>query len=700
MIDRRTAMIRGLLAAAAAGSAGSPIARALALPSQGRTGTIADVEHVVILMQENRSFDHYFGAMRGVRGFDDPAAITVPGGAPVWHQPVTRGAGPTIAPFRLNADGHNHNAMASLDHHWRGDWRTWQHYDAWPERKSALTMGYHDRRDLPFYYALADAFTVCDAYHCSIFGPTNPNRMFLFAGTSGPGAGFAGPQVTTNVDDGNWTGDATRDRMDFAAYRWTTYAERLQQAGIDWRVYQEHDNFGDNSLAYFAAFRGLAPTDPLRRRGRDTVPGSTAANAQESDGEHLVAALRRDVLAGTLPQVSWVVAPFKLCEHPEARGMEFGEYLVAQILDALTADPEVWGRTALFITYDENDGFFDHMPPPMPAAAGAPGQSTVPLTGEEWEGQPLGMGPRVPMLVVSPWSKGGWVNSQVFDHTSVIRFLEQRFGVAEPNITAWRRTVAGDLTSAFDFAGTADATMPRWPATAGTSALVEQGRQARRPAPPAQQAVPRQEPGRRPARALPYRLESAMAVDPASGALTLTLRNAGTAGAFLHLRGEALDAPHFYTLDASGTLAESLPQPGDWLRLHGPNGMLHEASPAALHRTGLAIDGCAAGATFRLSIANHGTAPQTIELVTGEARRLTLAPGGIETVTLDLAPAGGWFDVSVRLSGEDRRLMRFAGRAEDGSHGQSDPAIGAACSAGWPRLCANPIAAKWLLAEA
>ena len=152
--------------------------------------------------------------------------------------------------------------MQSLDHFWKKSFQLWKHHDAWIEVKSEMTMGYFTRADIPFYYALADAFTVCDAYHCSIFGPTNPNRLFLFTGTSGLSVGDMDYNAVVNnpPTETNETADPANDSKAFKGYGWTTYAERLQKAGIDWRVYQEFDNYGDNSLAYFAAIpRGRMP---------------------------------------------------------------------------------------------------------------------------------------------------------------------------------------------------------------------------------------------------------------------------------------------------------------------------------------------------------------------------------------------------------------------------------------------------------
>src|ERR1700761_3495661 len=261
--DRRSFL--KLATSAAAFSALPPNLRAvLADPKPGKTGTIQDVEHVVIFMQENRSFDHYFGTLNGVRGFDDPRAITLPSGKPVWQQPGPAGG---AGPFHLDTKTTFAQGMKSLDHSWKKSHALWKNHDAWIPVKSEMTMGYFTRADLPFYYALADAFTICDAYHCSVFGPTNPNRLHLFSGTSGLTVGNDGVTAVSNPkDEENETADMANDAPAFQAFEWTSYAERLQQAGIDWRVYQEYDNYGDNALAYFRQFRAGAPQSDLHVR--------------------------------------------------------------------------------------------------------------------------------------------------------------------------------------------------------------------------------------------------------------------------------------------------------------------------------------------------------------------------------------------------------------------------------------------------
>ncbi|WP_040150933.1 alkaline phosphatase family protein, partial [Xanthomonas citri] len=332
----RRDFLKRVAALTAAGALPSSIGRALALPANARTGTLRDLEHVVILMQENRSFDHYFGALRGVRGFGDPRALQLRDGHAVWSQPTPDGR--RVLPFAFDSQNTCAPLIKSLDHSWKAghgqDPARWAEYDAWVPYKGELTMGYFQRHDIPYYHALADAFTICDGYYCSLHGPTNPNRMYLFTGTSGPSVGNVGAQAVTNADDGNWTADMARDKPGYAALQWTTYAQRLQAAGVDWRVYQEYDNFGCNSLAYFSHYRDLRTDDERYLRARACVPGSTAGNAATTQAEHLVAAIAADVRANRLPQVSWVIPPTAYCEHPEAPPA-YGESLVARLIDAL-----------------------------------------------------------------------------------------------------------------------------------------------------------------------------------------------------------------------------------------------------------------------------------------------------------------------------------------------------------------------------
>ena len=299
-------------------------------------------------------------------------------------------------------------------------------------------MGYYRRADLPFYYALADAFTLCDGYHCSVLGPTDPNQLYIASAWLGQDGEKGGPVLETF---------GSNRAQKYGTLSWTTMPEQLQGRGISWKVYSA-DNVSpeeDPAFGFFAQYysrpelmaNGLQPTYP--------------------------ADFMLDVANGTLPQVSWVYTTIVQSEHPPAPPT-YGEQTASQIVGALTSNSDLWSKTALFITWDENGGFFDHVPPPTPPA-GTPGEyvtaATLPDAAESIRG-PIGLGFRVPLLIVSPFARGGLVSSDVFDHTSLLRFLETRFGAEVPNLSPWRRSAVGDLTSAFNFAAP-DASVPALP---------------------------------------------------------------------------------------------------------------------------------------------------------------------------------------------------------------------------------------------
>jgi phospholipase C len=408
-----------LLSGVAVGAAVLPasLRRALATTlTEPAAGSLADIEHIVILMQENRSFDHYFGTMPGVRGFADPAAIRLPDGRQVFYQPRP-GAG-YLTPFHYDTRTTSAQATPGTDHTWPTQHQAWNHgaMDRWVAAKGPYTMGYFTQADIPFHWALAQAFTVCDNYHCSVLGPTNPNRLYMWTGMLDPRGTGGGPVIDNSPAYNNVT------------LSWTTYPERLERAGISWQVYQEEDNFDDNALAWFRQFARAPASSPLRQRGMQT----RAAGWFEDDARH-----------GRLPQVSWLVAPTAQTEHPAYFPAAGAEYIASK-LDAIASNPDTWRSTVFILCYDENDGLFDHVPPPT-APAGT--------RGEFVGGEPIGLGFRVPALVISPWSAGGRVYSGVLDHTSLIRVIERRFGVAEPNISAFRRHTCGDFSGALRFSG-------------------------------------------------------------------------------------------------------------------------------------------------------------------------------------------------------------------------------------------------------
>jgi len=677
--DRR-GFLKQTAGAFATGTLPLPIQQAFALPAHGNTGTIMDVEHVVILMQENRSFDHYFGMLRGVRGFSDPRPLVLPSGQSVWHQPGP--GGETVMPFRLNSKNSAAQSLPSLDHSWKGTHARWKNHDAWISAKSSMTMGHFAREDIPFYYALADAFTICDAYHCSLFGPTNPNRLFLFSGTNGLAVGNDGLQAIENpADETNETADPKNDAAAFAPYRWTTYAERLHGAGIDWRIYQEYDNFGDNGVAYFARFRGLDPASQLYQRARDWAPTSNAGNAKQSRGEHLLARFTDDVAKGRLPQVSWIIAPAILSEHPAACPA-YGEQLVARLIATLASHPDVWAKTVFILNYDENDGFFDHVPPPVPPIRPDMGKSSVSMEGESYHGEPVGLGPRVPLLIVSPWSKGGFVNSELFDHTSVIRFLERRFGVMEPNITPWRRSVCGDLTSAFDFAAADRDWSTALPDTTDYNAQGDAAHLLPPVTRPPGTHLPAQEAGQRPARPLPYRLDVTGSAD--RGQFLLRIDNRGSAGASLaiHAKG-SVTGPWFYTVGAGESLSDQLPidENGFAFTVHGPNGFLRGfAAVAPYPSIVIESDYDAADQSLVLRLHNSGEAACDITVAPRDyarepQRNYRLAPGAVLEDRQPIAASDHWYDLEARSTDS---TWRFAGHCETGRPSRSDPAIGRA----------------------
>ena len=686
--DRRT-FLKLLGAPAFAASVPLDLSRVLSIPAHHRTGTIADVEHIVFLMQENRSFDHYFGTMRGVRGFADPHPVTLPSGKSVWHQPNGTGE---LLPFRPNVDNLGRTFLPDPPHGWADTHAAWNsgYYDRWVPNKGVTTMTYHMRRDLPYQFALADAFTVCDNYHCSLLGPTDPNRYHMWTGWVGNDGNGGGP-VITNAE---------------AGYDWSTYPERLERAGISWKIYQDAGvgldaagfwgwtddpyigNYGDNSLLYFHQYQFALAGTPLADRAKV----ATDIQSLDRDPDRLMDLLREDVQKGRLPQVSWIVAPEAYCEHPNWEP-DFGAWYVSQVIDILASNPEIWSRTALFITYDEEGGFFDHLVPPTPPASRAYGLSTVEITNEIFAGDsghasgPYGLGIRVPMIVVSPWTRGGWVNSQLFDHTSMIRFLESRFGhqspdLIETNITPWRRAVVGDLTSAFDFRTPNASRRLMLPSTASYKPedLVRHDDEV--PVPPAHGALPSQERGVKPARALPYALhvEGDLQRD---NTFRIDFRNRGAAGAVFHVRsGDYTDLPRSYTVEPGKHLADAWSASIDYdLSVFGPNGFFRHFMGATIGplRTDVRVHAEYEDGRLELTITNDGRHAAHVRVKSAYGNRhqsFVVGRGDSETSTWSLERTAGWYDLAVTVDDNAKFLCQLAGHVENGNDSWSDPAMG------------------------
>ncbi|MFC4908885.1 phosphocholine-specific phospholipase C [Actinomadura gamaensis] len=654
------------------------IARAAAIPAHRRTGTLKDVEHIVVLMQENRSFDHYFGALRGVRGFNDPRPVVLPSGKTVWHQ---QNGSTEVLPFRPDVDDLGMKYLPGLDHDWNGGHKAWHdgRYDQWIPAKGVNTMAHLERRDIPFHYALADAFTICDAYHCSFIGATDPNRYYMWTGYVGNDGKGGGP-VLGNDEKG---------------YGWTTYPERLEKAGISWKVYQDTGdgldasgswgwtndpfigNYGDTSLLYFDNYRNAKPGDALYEKARK---GTTV-----KQGGTYFDILRDDVKNGRLPQVSWITAPEAYSEHPNWP-VNYGAWYVAQVLDALTSNPDVWSKTVLLLTYDENDGFFDHVVPAFAPASADQGLSTADSRYEVFPGNasrpagPYGLGPRVPMLAISPWSKGGWVCSQTFDHTSVIQFIEKRFGVVEPNISPWRRAVCGDLTSAFDFARTPDPKPAQLPSTSGY-VPPDRNRHASYPIrPPGSPAMPKQEAGSRYARPLPYALDVTASVAPSK--VTVSFASGPSVGANFYVTSSARpDGPWTYTVEAGKKLSDTWTFPGAYeLSVYGPNGFLRQFKGDTT-KPAPEIAVTKAGSHLRVTVTNRSAAAVGIAIADAyeglKAVTHTVRAGHKVTHTVPLHRSASWYDVTVTVPGDPSYLRRFAGHVENGRPSLSDPALNA-----------------------
>jgi phospholipase C len=822
------AMLSG--GAAVSGVVPDSVQRAYAIePEQG--STFLDAEHIVILMQENRSFDHALGALRGVRGFNDPRAIRLPNGNSVFVQ--TDAAGASYAPWRLDIKDTRITWMGSIPHSRNSQVDAWNEgrHDNWVDAKRSgnpeyanvpMTMGHYTREDLPFYYALADAFTVCDQHYCSVMSSTSPNRCYLWTGTIRDRQSADSRVFMRNeeIDDGGMV--------------WKTFPERLQESGISWKSYQnelarsplsgEEDawlsNFGDNILECFAAYnveaypgfipaaqRWIAESREEARKlevgiAAEKDPASAARmrarlkNAQErveaiqamlrSSGDsryqqltgqqkalfhaafvtnaadpdyHVLETLqyddqgtsrtmmvprgdvfhqfRKDVESGNLPTVSWITAPENFSDHPTSPW--YGAWYVSEVMDILTKNPEVWKKTIFILTYDENDGYFDHAPsfaaadPRRPETGGASigidtaldytcREDELRLGVDEQEARsgPIGLGYRVPMIVASPWTRGGWVNSQVFDHTSTLMFLErfvgQKYGkaVREENISAWRRTVSGDLSSVFrphdekqpalDFlnrdrfvVGIEQARYKEIPSNykkLGTDEIDDINRDPRRSL-----FTSHQEPGTRPACALPYELyaEGSPTADGAHFELLLTagtgIHGDKSAGApfNVYLRNlKDSSSGGFraatYAVSAGDTLRPrfSLSDFGDAgysVEVLGPNGFYRAftGTPNSwMVRIQTEYQKRHDRPTGNLIVLLHNPGPEPLRVTVAErayrskSHRKTLVPNGSASLKLDLHHSHGWYDFSVKADGSSAEA-RMAGRVETGRSTLSDP---------------------------
>ncbi|GGC21367.1 hypothetical protein GCM10011386_11700 [Parapedobacter defluvii] len=825
MENRRAFLKKLTLLAGATGMANSippAIQRALAIrPTPG--STFLDAEHIVILMQENRSFDHSLGTLKGVRGFNDPRYVSLPNGDPVWFQSDRQGH--TYAPFRLNLKETKATWMGAVPHSRPSQVDAYNQgwHDNWIEAKKRgraddnipLTMGFYNRQDIPFNYALADAFTVCDQNFCSGMTSTWPNRLFFWTGTV-----REAPTHTSKV----WI----RNDLPLGEGRWKTFPERLEEAGISWKVYQNDvtcgggfvgeerswlANFGCNPLELFERYhvRFTARYVPALQRQLQELPGEINAlrdemsklergsasytkakkalekkeevlataqqevkrwatenfdklddtekslfrrafstNRADPDFHHLAIlkytdeaghpqeltvpkgdilhAFRNDVEAGTLPTVSWMVPAEKYSDHPSAPW--YGSWYISEIMDILTQNPDVWRKTIFIMTYDENDGYFDHIPPFVPpdpdkrnsgkCSAGI--DPRIEYTSLEQElaegkskkdarGAAIGLGYRVPLIIASPWTTGGNVCSQVFDHTSTLQFLEtfvnQKFKTAirEDNISAWRRAICGDLTAAFLPADKLNrhANLPfiqRDPyleaihqaqfrdTPNGFRNLGPDDRAKASTHPWNLPDMPRQEPGIKTASPLPYELYA----DLISGEDGLTLKL--TAGDTFFGKKSAgapftvYERSHIrsYALIAGDQLSDDFEIGSDGydIRVNGPNGFYRRFkgrfAPDLSVQLRYETDRGQPTGNLSLMLKNNGSDPLTIHIKDNAYGRPTytqkLRAGDAETIVQRLANSHSWYDLTVSVDNKPDVSWGYAGKVECGKIGFTDPQMG------------------------
>lgn len=842
MDTRRDFIKKAALLSGGTGLAGvlpASIQRALAIdPAAG--STFLDAEHVVLLMQENRSFDHALGTLRGIRGFNDPRAITLPNKNLVWLQ--SNAAGETYAPFRLDIKDSKVTWMSSLPHSWENqvDARNDGKYDKWLDVKQSgnkayedlpLTLGYFTREDIPFYYALSDAFTVCDQNFCSSLTGTTPNRLYFWTGT------------IREKQHQDAAPNVRNSEVDYPVpASWTTFPERLEEEGISWKVYQnelsvgvgftgEEDawlaNFTDNPLEFFSQYRpqfsiahykhlqqsikavtaaikiiedkiqraSSAETvamkkelqekqalltklkeeetkwrpekfEQLSQKEKNIHRKAFTTNEKDPDYHQLTTLqyhdgnteramkvpkgdvlyqFREDVQNGELPTVSWIVAPENFSDHPGAPW--YGAWYVAEVMDILTKNPEVWKKTIFILAYDENDGDFDHVPPFVPPHGPGTGlasegiDTSVEYVTREQElrkkgmnekdvrESPIGLGYRVPLIIASPWSRGGMACSEVFDHTSVLQFLEHFLGhktgksIVETNISEWRRTVCGNLTSVFRPYNGEKIPVPAFgdkeafiesihkaqfkevpsgfkKLTAAEIAAINQD--------PAAPYMARQEDGIRPACALPYEMyvDGRRGKDGKSFEIKFTAgtelagkRSAGVPfnvyapGKYLSADKATYEAVRTwaYAVKAGDSLTDSWPlqsfENGLYhLRVYGPNGFYREFAgnenePLVNVECGYEQKGKAFTGNVSLRLNNlDNTHVYTVEVTdhaykSGDHKKV-LAAGAKSLLVLDLSKSHGWYDFSVRITGSKTFERRYAGHVETGKTGFTDPLMG------------------------
>jgi phospholipase C len=686
----------GLLGGAAAFGVGSNSAAWASRPGEKRhpseyvlptgfAGTIADLKHVVILVQENRSFDQYYGSLPGVRGFEDKQALKFRNDTTVFQQPngdtvVTPQHQYTVSGMSI---GNDHGYGTGTD--------AWNNglYNNWVGAKGSSCMIYMTGAELPYQYSLASAYTICDQSYCSVAGPTTPNRLYHWTGTSNG--------ITDNGDESN------------GLRAWETFPEKLQAAGVTWRNYVDNTSNGnawygdytDNPIRGFAAFTTSGGTltdlanraDPVKnapgtglvwRAGSEPYAAHGLPN-NDSD-ENLNGVLNEFIDACQpaaefpLPEVSWIVAPYLWSEHPSA-DPEHGAHFTNRVIQTMQSNPEIGNHTLLILAFDENDGTFDHALPPRPE----PGTENEFTSGDALNpaGTPIGYGSRTPLILVSPWTRGGWVNSEVFDHTSILRFLEVWTAtLGKPTksttITDWRRTISGDLTSAIDFAHPVlDA--PSLPDTYALIEIADNAPSANFASTYTGEKWELETPLKH--RPLSYHPQGTFTEDRVNGTVTANLSLiGGPAGKGVSLQvftdayAAPLNTPHTvttarpaaYTWDAKtydGKYAFSVYGPDGFIRSHAGTVLPAGQNNAGVPRVDVDL---VAGSNPMLSAKLHNDGREVVEYTlvandyVGGTQKIRVSPGAAKTVKWPTSE--GYYDVIITADTGTGWQHRYAGR--------------------------------------
>jgi phospholipase C len=497
-VTRRGFVASAAAVAGAAGLAGVlPANLARAATMSPRKFDLSQVKHLVFLMQENRSFDHYFGTFPGARGFKDPTAIRLPTGRSVFQQPDPANPDGYLEPWHMSTITTGAARVPSLSHDWRDQHASWNQgaMDGWllthlasdGDANGSFTMGYYTQEDIPFHWALAQSFALGDNYHCSVMGPTDPNRLFWEHGGNDPQGKAGGPVLETG---------GVKDLT------YETAPETMSAAGISYKFYYNSGWIGPGDGGpYFKQFQtpGLVPTalfNSMVSHGTlfgDGTPGGIGDPANPTPASNPSLAFEEDCANGTLPDVSYIGTGST--EHPPAIPAAGAQFLATK-LEALASNEELWNSTVFVINYDENDGFFDHVVPPTPNPKLYPEEfvTLASPAGTPGGGLPVGAGFRVPAFIISPWSVGGRIFSGVSDHTSCLRLVEAvaaagglsgKGPVTFPNISRWRRATFSDFTGALR-SGTAQAAPTSTQFDPGTTAanLAAQKTASLQPLPP------------------------------------------------------------------------------------------------------------------------------------------------------------------------------------------------------------------------